>query len=319
MPFTALSYGAAAILWTLVIVAVYAWVMHGTWRVLRDALPDGRFIAIVAAAFPPFWNLVLNGQNTIIPLAAFYLAWRALERNQKVLAGFILGALFFKPQFGVALALIVLFNLEMGMLAGIAASAALQIAVVVGTLDVSALMDYVRFMQRVMTVEHLIEPKPFELHSIRALTRLVPGWFGTTLWLAASAVVLQRTLVVWRRADNAAVRMAALVLASVLISPHLFLYDATVLALPFLWIAAWVGRGAGVRMRLADRFRTLVAGLYAALLLPIALVIYVQVSVLLMVWMHWALADAVVRTADCSELRLASQPNENPADLLDRP
>ena len=260
-PFTALSYGAAAILWTLVIVAVYAWVVHGTWRVLRDALPDGRFIAILAAAFPPFWNLVLHGQNTIIPLAAFFLAWRALERNHKVLAGFVLGALFFKPQFGVALAVIVLFNLEMGMLAGIAASAALQIAVVASTLDVSALMDYARFMQRVTAVEHLIEPKPFELHSIRALTRLVPGWFGTTLWVAASAVVVHRALVVWRGADNPTVRMAALVLAAVLISPHLFLYDATVLALPFLWLGAWVERGASARARLADKFGTLVAGL----------------------------------------------------------
>jgi len=298
IPFTTLSYGPAVILWTLVIVAVYAWVMHGTWRVFRDALPDGLFIAVLAAAFPPFWNLVMNGQNTIIPLATFFLAWRALESKRKFLAGFVLGALFFKPQFGIALAVIVLFNLELSMLAGIAASAALQIAVVAGTFDVSALMDYARFMQRVMTVEHLIEPEPFELHSIRAITRLVPGWFGTTLWVAASAVVLQRAMIVWRRADSEAVRMAALVLASVLISPHLFLYDATVLALPLLWIAAWVERGAGAHTRLANRFGTLVAGLYAAFALPFALLMFVQVSVLFMAWMHFALADAVVRTAD---------------------
>jgi len=36
IPFTTLSYGPAVILWTLVIVAVYAWVMHGTWRVFRS-------------------------------------------------------------------------------------------------------------------------------------------------------------------------------------------------------------------------------------------------------------------------------------------
>jgi len=45
------------------------------------------------------------------------------------------------------------------------------------------------------------------------------------------------------------------------ISPHLFLYDATVLVLPFLCIAAWVERGAGARAELADQFRTIVAGL----------------------------------------------------------
>ncbi len=43
-----------------------------------------RFVAFAAAAFPPFWNLVVNGQNTIIPLLAFFLAWRALESNRRV-------------------------------------------------------------------------------------------------------------------------------------------------------------------------------------------------------------------------------------------
>ena len=36
--------------------------------------------------------------------------------------------------------------------------------------------------------------------------------------------------------------MGLLVTASVLVSPHLFLYDAAVLILPGLWLAAWCQR-----------------------------------------------------------------------------
>ncbi len=294
LPLSFLPYGTAALLWTFVIVAVYAWVVRATWQGSRDALPDGIFVAIAAAAFPPFWSLVLYGHNTIVPLVAFFLAWRALERGQTFLAGLAFGVLFLKPPFGVALAVVVLFNREWSILAGLALSAALQLVIVVGIFGTSVLLDYVNLMREVVTVEHLIEPEPFELHSIRAITRLLPDWLDTAVWIGASAIVLEKTLRVWRSAAPGAVRMGVLVLASVLVSPHLLVYDATVLVLPLLWVGAWLRRDPAARTTLADRFWPLVCGLYASFILPFARIILVQVSVLLMLWLHMLLADTIV-------------------------
>lgn len=174
-PFTVLPYGIAAIIWTLILIGGYATIVRATWRMSRDALPDGRFVAVAAAAFPPFWNLVINGQNTIVPMAAFFLAWRALESGRRFLAGLALGILFVKPQFGLALAVVVLAGGEWAMLAGLAVAAALQIGVVAATTGLASMVDYVQFMREVTAAEHLIEPDPFELHSIDCWS----GWRRT--------------------------------------------------------------------------------------------------------------------------------------------
>jgi hypothetical protein len=178
------------------------------------------------------------------------------------------------------------------MLGGLAVAAAVQVATIVSLFDVSVLLDYVRFMRAVAPVEYLIEPKPFELHSMRALTRFAPASLGTVLWLAASAVVVERSWRVWRRTDDEGVRMGVLVLATVLVSPHLFAYDATVLALTFLWLGVWLERDPS-RRAVAARYWPLVCGLYAAFLLPFARIFFVQVSVLLMLWLLFLMTATV--------------------------
>jgi hypothetical protein len=293
-PVTALPYGIAAVLWTLLLIAGYAWIVRAAWRVVSARLPDGRFVAFAAAAFPPFWNLVVNGQNTIIPLLAFFLAWRALEANRRFLAGLALGLLFVKPQFGLALAVVVLAGAEWGMLAGLAVAAAVQVGLVAAVTGLSSLLEYATFMRQVTAVEYLIEPDPFELHSMRSLARLAPGWLATALWLGASALVLERTVRVWRSGASVTVRLGVLLLATVLVSPHLFAYDAAVLALAILWIGAWMEEQRAVRPAAADRFWRGVPLLYATFLLPFAHIIKVQVSVLVMLWLLFTVAAAVL-------------------------
>ena len=83
-----------------------------------------------AAAFPPFFSLILYGQISIIILAAFWLGWLALERGRSYLAGVAFGILALKPQFGIPLAVIVLACGEWRMLAGALSSVAAQAAAV---------------------------------------------------------------------------------------------------------------------------------------------------------------------------------------------
>lgn len=305
-PFTALPYGAAAALWTLLTIAGYAVIVRATWRTMADRLPDAWFMAAAAAAFPPFWNLVINGQNTIVPIAAFFLAWRALDSHRRVLAGLALGLLFFKPQFGLALAVVVLAGGEWAMLAGLAVAAAVHTGLVAATTGLASLADYAQFMREVTAVEHLIEPDPFELHSIRSLARLAPDALETAIWLAASAVVLERTVRVWRSAAPTGVRMAVLVIATVLVSPHLFLYDAAILALALLWLGGWAQTVAGARI--ADRYWRIVPVLFAAFLFPIAQLITIQPSVLLLIWLLVIVSDAIVERPIAAPDRVDPRP-----------
>ena len=132
----------------------------------------------------------------------------------------------------------------------------------------------------------------------------MPEWIGTPIWLAASAVVIERTWRIWQRAADDGLRIGVLVLATVLVSPHLFTYDATVLALTFLLVGAWVERDP-IGRTISSQYWGLVCGLYAAFVVPFARLFFVQVSVLLMAWMLYVLARVVLtprQGADSAEV-----------------
>ena len=106
-PFRYLSYRAAVYVWVLILIAGYAAIVSSAWRSVRDVFPDRWFVAAAAAAFPPFWLLVLFGQTTIVPLAGFFLAWLALKADRPFLAGLAFGLLSIKPQFAILLTFVV--------------------------------------------------------------------------------------------------------------------------------------------------------------------------------------------------------------------
>jgi hypothetical protein len=76
------------------------------------------------------------------------------------------------------------------------------------------------------------------------------------------------------------VRLGVVMLASLLVNPHVIVYDVTLLALPLLWFGAYMLERE--RSQDAPAFGVLVYWLFAALFIPTAAVIGVQLSVPLM-------------------------------------
>jgi hypothetical protein len=112
------------------------------------------------------------------------------------------------------------------------------------------------------------------------------------LWIVAAVVVLWYTARVWKSEAPIRIRVGMVMLASVLVNPHAIVYDLTVLALPLIWFAAYVHEDE--RRRFAASFWKTVCWLFAALLVPTAEAIGIQVSVLLMVWLLVLIARAVL-------------------------
>src|SRR5262249_39687582 len=107
-PIALLPYEIAALLWTCVTLFGYIAIVASVWRHFRHELPDPALVAAAALVFPPFWHVVLFGQNSVLILAVFFLGWRALERRQPFLAGTVFGLLAGKPQLAIPLIVIVL-------------------------------------------------------------------------------------------------------------------------------------------------------------------------------------------------------------------
>jgi len=117
-------------------------------------------------------------------------------------------------------------------------------------------------------------------HSLRSLTRLLPNWAGLPLWAALAGVVLWYTVKVWKSDAPVRVRLGVVMLASILVNPHVIVYDVTLLALPLLWFGAYMLETQ--RRAQAPAFGVLVYWLFAALFVPTAAAIGVQASVPLM-------------------------------------
>ena len=298
-PFSRWSYHTSLLIWSLVTIVLYALIVWSAWRSVSAQLPDRTLIVAAAAGFSPFWNLVLNGQVSIVILLAFWLGWLALQRNRSFLAGAAFGLLALKPQFGIPLAAIVLACGEWRMFVGALTSVVVQSALVWLMLGSSVFYDFAASIPVTASYADVLEAKPFNSHSLRAVTRLLPNAIGAPLWLALSALVLWYTVRVWKSDAPVRVRVGIVILASLLVNPHVIVYDVTLLALPLIWFGAYMLEPQ--RQEHAPAFGVLVYWLFAALLIPTARVIGIQASVplmmVLLVWISRVTITTTPRTA----------------------
>jgi hypothetical protein len=107
----------------------------------------------------------------------------------------------------------------------------------------------------------------------------------------SACVVLGMTIAVWKRSDSLGSRYSCLLLATILVAPHLTVYDLVILAPAFLLLADWL-----VRQPVRGLTWWLGTGLYLAYMLPLvgplARWTHLQLSVLAMagcVYVIWRL------------------------------
>ena len=293
------SYQTALVVWSILTVIGYALILWSAWKPVSAMLPERGLLIVAAAAFPPFWMLVMYGQITILILAAFWAGWVALERGHRVLAGAAFALLALKPQFGIPLAVIVLARREWAMLVGAVASVAVQSAVVWMSLGAEAFRGFASTLAVTFNNVDLLEATPIYSHTLRSLTRLLPNAIGLPIWIAAAAVVLWNTARVWRSEAPIRLRVGIVILASLLVNPHAIVYDATVLALPLIWFAAYVQEEP--RRRFAANYWKTLCWLFVAFLVPTAQAIGVQLSVPLMMWLLISMARAVLTPPESLE------------------
>lgn len=280
-PMSGLSYQRALFIWSFITIAGYALIVWSAWKVVADRLPDRTFVIAAAAAFPPFWILILHGQVTVILLFAFWAGWLALEHHRRWLAGFAFGLLALKPQFGIPLAVVVLASGEWAMLTGAVTSVMAQAVVVWMVLGSDAFTTFADSIPTTIAYADLLEAKPFMSHSLRALTRLTPNWIGLPMWATLAAIVLWFTVRAWKSDAPLRVRLGVVVLAATLVNPHVIIYDLTVLVLPLIWFGSYMQEPA--RREEAGAYWTAVYWLFVLTFMPTAAVIPLQASVFVMV------------------------------------
>jgi hypothetical protein len=224
MPLALLPYGTAFIVWiaaqSALLLACWAW----SWRRFgADAL-------VFAALFLPCPLGIASGQDCVMMLALFILAFELAERSRWFAAGAALALMLVKFHLILLWPVALLVQRRWRMLAGFCATALALVGICVALGGINSLRVYTALLQN-KSLDHL-SPSPELMISFQGLLAnlgIEKPWASALLVGAAVVVFLWsiRAAPLWRM-------FALTAAASLWIVPHVYGYDASLLLLPIL-------------------------------------------------------------------------------------
>jgi hypothetical protein len=249
-----LEYGDALLAWWLGLLVCFT--LAGWWLIREiDPPPAWRTTSVVAiAAFTPIIYTFLNGQLSAILLLTFIGGLHCHRLNHRFVGGCVLSLLALKPQFAVGPFLWMLFRKDFRTFSGYCLGGLCQAGLSAAMLGPKILVDYVHNMWAFGHILKTSHPTPDHGHSLGEVLTIVLGndyvnlcnsvhlvavaigafWFFRTIhprsrplvWLANEENYQKH----WR------VEQSALVLFSLLLSPHLLTYDLSMLLIPIAYL-----------------------------------------------------------------------------------
>jgi hypothetical protein len=229
----------AFILWSLFNAIVYGVCCVAIWRVCPRLRDHGPTVFILAIAYPAFFHLIAWGQTSAPALLFFTLAYLALRADREFLAGLAIGLLVYKPQLGIAGAILFLFSKQWRLVAGAVISGAAELSVGWLYYGTAVMREYWNVLRHFQQVLPNLEPRAYVVHCLRAFwAMLVPvPTFAALLYILSAVIVISASVLIWRSRAPLALRYSALLIATVLVAPHLTIYDLVILVPAFLLLA----------------------------------------------------------------------------------
>jgi hypothetical protein len=243
VPLSWFSFSAAARIWVTLSLLVFASCIYLVWRSCAGLRLHSGIVALCAIAFPPLFHFFVRGQISALVLACFTAAFLAFRSDRMWLAGVALGFLVFKPQFLVAIPVVLLLSGARKTLAGLVAAAGAQLAVTAmyfGPAVMRAYFDTLWHVSRWIGSSEL-RLAPIQMHSLRSFWSLLIPWpeLALALYVLSSIAAIALAAATWKSSAPLALRFSALTLAAVLVNPHLFVYDLLALAPALLLLVDW--------------------------------------------------------------------------------
>ncbi|HEY2153710.1 MAG TPA: glycosyltransferase family 87 protein [Vicinamibacterales bacterium] len=247
-PLSAWSYTAALMAWLAIGGVLYVMCCWLLWRDATALHPYRKAFVAACAAFPGMFTAVLHGQTAWLSLLCVVAALAALRRERRFAAGLALGLLVFKPHWALVAGGLFLCAGEWRIVAGIVASAAAQVALTWAVVGSSLMRTYAGVLITLPRIAALLEPKPGD--SLRGYFQAVFASTPVSLaaFVAAALASVWLATRIWRSGGSLDLRLAAMVIALILVNPHVNAYDLLLLAPVCALLGNWiVENGAGVQ------------------------------------------------------------------------
>jgi alpha-1,2-mannosyltransferase len=295
LPFISLAslpFLTQAEIWIALSLLMYFACVYLIWQRCAALRPYRALVAICALAYPPLFHFFVRGQLSVVVLVCFAAAYLAFLSEREFLAGVTLGFLAFKPQFLVAIPLILLLAQAWKVFAGVVISAAVQLGVTSLYFGRAIMQAYCARLLHSASHPGSTELifSPIQMHSLESFWEILIPWRPGVwiLYLLTSFAVLGIAAAIWKSSSPVALRFSALIFAAVLVNPHLYIYDLLALVPVFLLLTDWSLNNVHHPAKPA-----LDVLLYLAFLLPlfgpIAHWTHLQLSVIVFAALFWTL------------------------------
>ena len=241
-PLAALFGIAAALaIWLIVTFLAFAGSCAMLWREC-PALPRTRRRGGELCGLPGFVQR-RPARTALVPGARLHRRRpRRAPAREPFEAGLAIGLLVFKPHWFVAAALVFLAMREWRVLAGAGVAAAAQLGATLVVAGSHVMAAYANALRSLPRIADLLEPQAGG--SLRSIISMILPSEPAAFVLYAAAVLATLIVVssVWRSSAPSEIRCSTLLLAVVLISPHVGIYDLVVLAPIYFLMANWTAR-----------------------------------------------------------------------------
>lgn len=243
--FARMTYAHAQLLWWLITCTAYAVCCYFLWIACPNLHRCRTAVGLTASSFPGLLFLIKFGQTTVIALIAFTWAFYSLRANRKFTAGLAIGLLAYKPQLGVVVAGIFLLTRAWPVVAGALVTGLGQYAIACWWYRRLVVLDFLAVLNKLRYLDTAAyEPKEWAMHSLRPFWRMMlpSSSLAFPLYVVTAVAVFLFCLRIWKSDNPLSLRFAALILATVLVDPHLYVYDLVVWVLPLiLLVDYWMG------------------------------------------------------------------------------
>jgi Glycosyltransferase family 87 len=240
-PFTLVSYPSAFAMWALVNLAM----LIGLPFMLRPELGHLQnypwpFWVLATLGFFPIFFALLQGQDAILLLFLYTLAFLCLKKNRDVFAGGWLALGLFKPHLILPFVFLLLVQGRRKVLYGflpIAAVLALVSTVIVGGEGMLLYPRYVLHLEDTMARGAIM---PSDMPNLRGVLYLLlhgDSWVGVVALVSSVGVLLFSAWRCGRGTNLFDLKFSLAAVATVLVSYHGLGYDLSMLMLPIVLVA----------------------------------------------------------------------------------
>jgi hypothetical protein len=247
-PLARLPYEWALVVWMGITIAVYLACGYAMWRACPRLHDRAAAVGVLLLADATLFYTLSFVQISAIALVCVTGAFFALRADRTFLAGVFIGNLIYKPSLGVAFGVVLICaavmereaSAERRTVLGAIVGALGQVAIGALFWGPSIVSEYVRTQIRLLP-EMRDEFYIHHLHSWRGFFEILglPNAVAQIGYVVAAAIVLTIAIRAWRSPAPLGVRYAVLLIVTVLVNPHGYVYDSIILmpAYLLLWNA----------------------------------------------------------------------------------